>query len=93
VIYVPDTNVLSRPLRGRVERLKALIPLASDFGEDAAFHAGNVRAHLENLKPNAPPIGPYEVLLAGQALSLGAVMVAANVREFSRVAGLPVENW
>jgi len=33
------------------------------------------------------------VLLAGQALSLGAVLVTANVREFARVAGLQVENW
>lgn len=80
-------------LRRRIERLKEIFPATSDFGEDAAFHAGLVRAQLESRKPKAQPIGPYDVLLAGQALSLGAVLVTANVREFSRVAGLQVENW
>ena len=80
-------------LRQRVERLRELIPPAPDFGEDAAFHAGNVRAQLENLKPNALPIGPYDLLLSGHALSLGAILVTGNVREFSRVAGLQVETW
>lgn len=80
-------------LRRRIERLKTVFPLAADFGEDAAFHAGLVRAHLETRRPNAQPIGPYDVLLAGQALSLGAIFVTANVGEFSRVAGLQVENW
>jgi tRNA(fMet)-specific endonuclease VapC len=85
----PDLTMLRR----RIERLKAIVPAASDFGEDAAFHAGMVRAQLENLKPNAQPIGPYDILLAGQALSLGAVLVTAYVREFYRIAGLQVENW
>lgn len=85
----PDLPVL----RQRVERLRELIPSAGGFGDDAAFFAGRIRAQLENLRPNAQPIGPFDLLLAGQALSLGAVLVTANVREFSRVAGLQVENW
>lgn len=80
-------------LRQRVERLKTLIPSAGDFGDDAAFFAGQIRAQLESMKPNAQPIGPYDLLLAGQALSLGAILVTANLREFSRVSGLQVENW
>lgn len=80
-------------LRQRVERLRELIPPAPDFGADAAYWAGNIRARLESLKPNAQPIGPYDLLLAGQALSLGAILVTGNVREFSRVSGLQVESW
>jgi len=63
------------------------------FGERQAELAGWVRAHLETLKPNAQPIGHYDVLLAGHALSLGAVLVTNNPKEFSRVPGLQVEDW
>ena len=52
-----------------------------------------VRASLEAMRPNAQPIGPYDVLLAGHALALGAVFVTHNTREFSRVSGLSTEDW
>ncbi|MGH8019054.1 MAG: type II toxin-antitoxin system VapC family toxin [Opitutaceae bacterium] len=80
-------------IRARLDQLRAAFPVVEAFDERAAFHAGNVRAHLENLKPNAQPIGPYDVLLAGHALSLGAIFVTDNTTEFSRVPGLAVENW
>ena len=34
-----------------------------------------------------------DLWIAAQALALGAVLVTDNVREFSRVPGLTVENW
>jgi tRNA(fMet)-specific endonuclease VapC len=52
-----------------------------------------VRVILETLRPNAQPIGPYDVLLAGHALALGATLVTHNTREFARVPGLTVEDW
>jgi Predicted nucleic acid-binding protein, contains PIN domain len=33
------------------------------------------------------------VLLAGQALAIGAVLVTHNVREFSRIPRLVIEDW
>lgn len=60
------------------------------FGVGAAEEAARVRAYLESL---GTPIGPYDTLLAGHALSLSLIMVTANVKEFSRVPGLTVENW
>jgi tRNA(fMet)-specific endonuclease VapC len=39
------------------------------------------------------PIGAYDVLIAGQALKLGAVLVTDNEREFGRVPHLVIENW
>ena len=33
------------------------------------------------------------MLIAAQAIQLGATVVTANIKEFSRVDGLLVENW
>ena len=79
--------------RDRIVRLKAAFPGVAAFNEAAAHHAGFVRAYLARLKPNAQPIGAYDVLLAGHALALGAVLVTHNTAEFSRVPGLAVEDW
>lgn len=77
----------------RLALLRQVFTDVQPFGEREAARAAPVRAYLETLKPNAQPIGHYDVLLAGHALELGAVLVTANVREFSRVPGLTVENW
>jgi tRNA(fMet)-specific endonuclease VapC len=60
------------------------------FGVAAAEEAARVRAFLE---AQGTPIGPYDTLLAGHALSLSLIVVTANVKEFNRVPGLTVENW
>jgi tRNA(fMet)-specific endonuclease VapC len=62
------------------------LPLES---EDARV-AGIIRAEL---RKSGTPIGPYDVLIAGQALRRELVLVTANIREFARVPGLRVENW
>ena len=62
----------------------------ADFGEAAALHAGQIRANLE---PRGLKIGPLDTLIAAHARSLGAVLITDNMREFSRVPGLSVENW
>jgi tRNA(fMet)-specific endonuclease VapC len=61
-----------------------------DFGEAAALHVGQIRAHLE---PRGLAIGPLDTLIAGHARSLGATVVTNDVGEFSRVPGLAVESW
>jgi tRNA(fMet)-specific endonuclease VapC len=38
-------------------------------------------------------IGALDLLIAAQAVSLGATVVTNNQREFRRVPGLRVENW
>lgn len=134
MIYLPDTNVFSRYLRGidegikarleanlrfcrlscvvlseleygaakrsdlptlleRVRKLRTLIGNEANYTcNDASFY-GFVRAYLARLKPNAQPIGPYDLMLAAQALRLGAILVTNNTREFARVPGLAVEDW
>lgn len=57
--------------------------------EDAR-HAAEIRAGLGAL---GVPIGAYDLLIAGQARARSLTLVTRNVREFSRVPGLAVENW
>ena len=47
--------------------------------------AGDLRAALEAA---GIPIGPYDLLIAAQALRNRATLVTANISEFARVRGL-----
>jgi tRNA(fMet)-specific endonuclease VapC len=56
---------------------------------DAAAYA-QVRAKLERA---GTPIGPLDTLIAAQAVGRKLVLVSNNQSEFSRVAGLRLDNW
>ena len=60
------------------------------FSIEDAGSAAVVRARLER---KGTPIGPYDVLLAGQALARDLTLVTNNTREFRRVKGLKLEDW
>jgi tRNA(fMet)-specific endonuclease VapC len=60
------------------------------FEAPAEIAYGDLRARLEAV---GKPIGGNDMLIAAHAVSLGHTIVTDNEREFSRVAGLPVENW
>jgi tRNA(fMet)-specific endonuclease VapC len=60
------------------------------FEEGDASIAGNLRSTLELA---GTPIGPYDLLIAAQALRAGATLVTANVAEFARVDGLVWQDW
>ncbi|MCW5221871.1 type II toxin-antitoxin system VapC family toxin [Verminephrobacter aporrectodeae] len=56
----------------------------------AANRHGELRA---NLQAQGLPIGDFDEMIAAHALAIGAVLVTDNVRHFSRVPGLMLENW
>lgn len=60
------------------------------FDANDARYAGQVRAELAKA---GTPIGPYDVLIAGQALARNLTLVTSNVGEFRRVPNLKVEDW
>lgn len=68
--------------------LDAMEVLPLDAPADRAY--AQLRVALEQ---SGQPIGPNDLLIAAQALTCECVLVTANVDEFSRVAGLRVENW
>ena len=51
---------------------------------------GGIRAELEAA---GKPIGPNDLFIAAHAYTLGAVLVTANIGEFSRIRALQIENW
>jgi tRNA(fMet)-specific endonuclease VapC len=55
-----------------------------------AEHYGSLRADLEL---RGLPIGANDMWIAAHALAEDAVLVSNNIREFSRINGLKVENW
>jgi tRNA(fMet)-specific endonuclease VapC len=60
------------------------------FGPEDAVIAGSIRAKLRH---DGQPIGPYDLLIAAQALNAGATLITANIGEFNRVPGLTVVDW
>lgn len=72
---------------GRVDGLQ--FPVL-EFDQDDARHAGEIRAQLASM---GMPIGPYDVLIAGQARARELTLVTHNTTEFTRVSGLMVEDW
>ena len=61
-----------------------------DFDCEDARMAGQLRAALAKA---GTPIGPYDILIAGQAKARGLILITRNTKEFERIDGLSVENW
>jgi tRNA(fMet)-specific endonuclease VapC len=60
------------------------------FDTEAARAAAELRRKLEQ---DGEGIGPIDTLIAATALAQRGTLVTRNVREFSRIEGLRVENW
>lgn len=65
------------------------VPPLPFTGNDAVV-SGGVRAFLAG---RGTPIGPYDVLIAGQAKARDLTLVSNNTREFARVDGLKLADW
>jgi len=60
------------------------------FGIAEAEYAAVIRANLEK---KGTPIGPYDILIAATALSKNSTLITHNIKEFSRVENLIIEDW
>jgi tRNA(fMet)-specific endonuclease VapC len=61
-----------------------------EFDKEDARRAGEIRARLAS---KGSAIGPYDVLIAGQALAHSLTLVTHNTEEFGRVPKLKIEDW
>ena len=68
-----------------------LIPFQSaPFDDAAAKTYGELRQQLAG---KGTPIGPNDLLIAAIAKTKGLKLVTHNIREFTRVSGLMLEDW
>ncbi len=79
----------SRKLNGLIDTFAAAIEVVP-FDEVAAAEFGRIGSMRAE---RGTPIGEFDVLIAAHAVSLRCTLVTNNVRHFSRVPGLSVENW
>ena len=61
-----------------------------EFDKEDARQAGKIRALLAS---KGTPFGPYDVLIAGQAMARSMVLVTGNTDEFESIPGLRLEDW
>jgi len=59
-------------------------------GEEVTACYGKIRALLES---KGETIGPFDMLIAAHALSLNLILISNNMKEFTRIPGLKLENW
>jgi tRNA(fMet)-specific endonuclease VapC len=81
----------ARPQAANAALTEFLLALeVAPFDAEAAHTYGRVRARLAQ---RGTPIGPLDTIIGAHALTLDAVLVTRNTREFARIEGLRVEDW
>lgn len=60
------------------------------FDDQAAIVYGSIRADLAEL---GTPIGPYDLQIAAISLTHDLTLRSHNIREFSRISELRIEDW
>ena len=87
--YGAEKSTHRRQNQARLDHFLAEVAVA-DFDIEAGVLYGRLRSALER---DGTLIGPNDMLIAAHALSLRTTLVTDNVKEFSRVRGLRLENW
>ncbi|MGD9007192.1 MAG: type II toxin-antitoxin system VapC family toxin [Desulfobacteraceae bacterium] len=93
VLYELEVGIAkSNSADKRIAQLEALTSIVNilPFGMNEVGCAAAIRADLET---KGTPIGPYDVLIAGTAMSNKGILVTHNIKEFERIEGLQLEDW
>jgi len=93
VLYELEVGIKkSNSPRKRIKQLNDLIAIVNllPFGRAEAKTSAEIRAKLEK---KGTPIGPYDIMIGGTALSNNATLVTHNTKEFKRIKDLNVIDW
>ena len=89
ILFGIEKSVSSEKRKQQLEQLVNVLNILP-FGHKEAEYAAEIRADLER---QGCPIGPYDILIAATALSNNSTLITHNVKEFSRVEGIQIEDW
>jgi tRNA(fMet)-specific endonuclease VapC len=78
-------NFWSRISKNIISRVNVV-----SFGYKEALIAGDI---LASLQKTGQSIGIEDAIIGSTALNHKLVMVTANIRHFSKIKGLVIENW
>jgi tRNA(fMet)-specific endonuclease VapC len=101
LLYISSINYMeiSYGLQRNPQKARQIAPILEDFfqlihivnfTQKDAEKAVQIRFDLQI---KGTPIGPYDVLIAGVALSRDLILVTSNTDEFKRITELKIENW
>ena len=93
VVYELEVGIAkSKAPRKRLKQLEEMMSLITvlPFTVKEARSSAMIRAQLER---KGLPIGPIDMLIAGTARAHQAILVTHNVKEFTRIDKLQVEDW
>lgn len=77
--------------KNRISLIKFLTPFdILNFDDNDSEQFGKIRA---DLKKRGQIIGPYDMLIAAQALTKNLILVTNNTKEFRRIENLKIEDW
>lgn len=81
-----DHQVFWTRIEGEILSRVRILP----FGTEEAHIAGDLLAHLFQ---KGTPIGIEDVMIAATAIHYGCIVITGNIRHFSKVPNLRIENW
>ena len=79
------SDKLFHEVRTIIEKLSII-----SFDDPQSELYGKIRVELEK---SGMPIGDMDMLIAAAALSIGAILVSHNIRQFSKISGIKIEDW
>ena len=93
VVYEIEVGTIQSKQTGRRRRILSELFQEMEvvpFDSSAALAVARIRCELE---ARGEGIGPLDTLIAGIAVSRGAILITSNVGEFKRIKGLRIEDW
>jgi tRNA(fMet)-specific endonuclease VapC len=93
VVYELEVGIAkSKSPRKRLKQLEEMMSIITvlPFTAKEARCSAMIRAQLER---KGLPIGPIDMLIAGTALAHQAILVTHNIKEFTRIDKLQIEDW
>lgn len=81
-----EREIKIRPLWKSLLKQIQIVPFCSDCAQAAA----TLRAIL---KRSGQLIGPFDILIAATAQAHNLILVTSNMKEFTRIPSIQIENW